>query len=156
MHAKLLQSRLRVPCRASLIAQLVKKKKKKKKICTKWRRLQFNSWVRTIPWRRERLPTVAFLGFSGGSDSKESICNEGDMGLTPGLGRSPVGGHGNPLQYSCLNALDRGAWQAILQGILQAEILEWVTLPSSRGSSQSKDQTCVSYDFCIGRLVPYR
>ena len=35
-----------------------------------------------------------------------------DAGLIPGLGRSPRGGHGNPLQYSCLeNPMDRGAWQ---------------------------------------------
>ena len=39
---------------------------------------------------------------SGGSDSKESTCNEGDLDSIPGLGRSPLGGHGNPLQYSCL------------------------------------------------------
>ena len=42
------------------------------------------------------------VGFLGGSDSKESICNMGDLGLIPGLGKSPGGGHGNPLQYSCL------------------------------------------------------
>ena len=41
----------------------------------------------------------------GGSDSKESACNVGDLGLIPGLGRSPGGGHGNPLQYSCLENL---------------------------------------------------
>jgi len=40
--------------------------------------------------------------FPGGSDSKESACNVGDLGLISGLGRSPGGGHGNPLQYSCL------------------------------------------------------
>ena len=41
-----------------------------------------------------------------------------DSGLTPGLGRSPGGGHGNPLQYSCLeNPIDRGAWQAIVYGV---------------------------------------
>ena len=34
--------------------------------------------------------------------SKESACNEGDLGSIPGLGRSPEGGHGNPLLYSCL------------------------------------------------------
>ena len=39
---------------------------------------------------------------SSGSDGKESACNAGDLGLIPGLGRSPGGGHGNPLQYSCL------------------------------------------------------
>jgi len=37
------------------------------------------------------------LGFSGGSDGKESACNVGDLGSIPGLGRSPRGGHGNPL-----------------------------------------------------------
>ena len=40
--------------------------------------------------------------FSGGSDYKESEHNTRDLGLVPGLGRSPGGGHGNPLQYSCL------------------------------------------------------
>ena len=42
------------------------------------------------------------LGSSGGSDGKESACNLGDLGYIPGLGRSPGGGHGNPLQYSSL------------------------------------------------------
>jgi len=42
------------------------------------------------------------LGFPGGSDGKESAYNEGDLGSLPGLGRSPGGGHGNPLQYFCL------------------------------------------------------
>ena len=46
---------------------------------------------------------------SCGSDSKESACNVGDLGLIPGLGRSPGEGNGNPLQYSCLeNSMDRG------------------------------------------------
>ena len=42
------------------------------------------------------------MGFSGSSVKKESACNEGDLGSVPGLGRSPGGGHGNPLQYSGL------------------------------------------------------
>ena len=42
------------------------------------------------------------MGFAGGSEGKESACNAGDLGSIPGLGRSPRGGHGNPLQYSCL------------------------------------------------------
>ena len=42
------------------------------------------------------------MGFPGDSDGKKSACCAGDLGLTPGLGRSPGGGHGNPLQYSCL------------------------------------------------------
>ena len=41
-------------------------------------------------------------GFAGGSDDNEFACNAGDLGLIPGLGRSPGGGHGNPSQYSCL------------------------------------------------------
>ena len=40
--------------------------------------------------------------FPGGSDGKESACSVGDLGSVPGLGRSPGEGHGNPLQYSCL------------------------------------------------------
>ena len=51
---------------------------------------------------------------------KESACNAGDagdLGSVPGWGRSPGGGHGNPLQYSCLeNPIDRGAWWATVHG----------------------------------------
>ena len=43
-----------------------------------------------------------FMGFPCGSDGKESACNAGDLNLIPGLGRSPGRGHGNPLQYPCL------------------------------------------------------
>ena len=42
------------------------------------------------------------LGFTGGSAGKVSACNVGDLGSIPGMGRSPEGGHSNPLQYSCL------------------------------------------------------
>ena len=57
-------------------------------------------------------------GFPGGSDGKESACHVGILGATPGLGRSPGRGRGNPLQYSCLESLmDRGAWWAIVHGI---------------------------------------
>ena len=52
-----------------------------------------------------------------GADSKESVCNEGDPGVIPGLGRSPGKGNGNPLQYSSLgNLMDKGAWQATVHG----------------------------------------
>ena len=51
------------------------------------------------------------LDFPGGSDSKASVCNAGDPGSIPGLGRSPGEGNGNPLQDYCLeNPMDRGAW----------------------------------------------
>ena len=42
------------------------------------------------------------MGFPSGSEGKESACNAGDLGSIPGLGRSPGGGHSNPLQYTCL------------------------------------------------------
>ena len=46
---------------------------------------------------------------------KNLPANAGDAGLIPGLGRSPGGGNGNPLQYSCLGIpMDRGAWQDIV------------------------------------------
>ena len=54
------------------------------------------------------------MGFRGGSDGKESICSVGDLGLIPGLGRFPGGGHGDPLQYSCLeNHLVPGRLQSM-------------------------------------------
>ena len=82
----------------------------------------FNPWFRKIPWRRDRLPTPAFLGFPSGSDGKESICNAGDPGSISGLERSPGGGHGNPLQYSCLETpKDRRAWRAIVSGLTKSQ-----------------------------------
>ena len=46
----------------------------------------------------------------------------GDMGLIPGLGRSPGEGHGNPLQYPCLeNPMDREAWWAIVHGVTESQ-----------------------------------
>ena len=49
--------------------------------------------------------------------------DEKDVGLIPGLGRSPGGGNGNPLQYSCLgNLMDRGDRQAIVHGVTKSQI----------------------------------
>ena len=87
-------------------------------------RSRFHSWVRKIPWRRDRLPTPVFLGFPGGWVGKESACNAGDLGLIPGLGRSPRVGNGNPLQYSCLgNFMGGRAWQAIVHGVTKSQTL---------------------------------
>ena len=56
---------------------------------------------------------VSMGGFPGGSDSKESACNVGDLGSISGPGRCPGEGNGYPLQYSCLeNSMYRGAWWA--------------------------------------------
>ena len=60
-------------------------------------------------------------GFPGGSDGKVSVCNAGDLGWIPGLGRSPGEQNGNPLQYSCLeNPMDSGAWQATSHGVTKS------------------------------------
>ena len=59
---------------------------------------------------------------------KDLPANAGDMrdtGSIPGLGKSPGGGHGNPLQYSCLeNPMDRGAWQAIVRRVIESDTTE--------------------------------
>ena len=68
---------------------------------------------------------MAFLGFPGGSDGKESACKAGKPGLIPGLGIPPGGGHGNPVQYSCLeNSMDGGAWQATVHGVTESDRTE--------------------------------
>ena len=57
-------------------------------------------------------------GFSGGSVVKNLPANVGDSGSIPGFGRSPGGGNGNPLWYSCLeNLMDREAWWARVHGV---------------------------------------
>ena len=60
------------------------------------------------------------MGFPHSSVDKESVCNAGDPGSVPGLGRSLGEGNGNPLQYSCLeNPMDRGARQATVYGAVR-------------------------------------
>ena len=62
------------------------------------------------------------MGSSGGSDGKESVHSAGDPGSIPGSGRSPGGGNGSPLQYSCLeNPMDRGTWQVIVHEVSWTE-----------------------------------
>ena len=57
-------------------------------------------------------------GFPDGSVVKNPTANAGDAGSIPGSGRSPEGGNGYPLQYSCLeNPMDRGAWRATVHGV---------------------------------------
>ena len=55
------------------------------------------------------------------SAGKESACSVEDLGLIPGLRRSPGEGNGNPLQYSCLeDSMERGAWQTTVHGIARS------------------------------------
>ena len=72
-----------------------------------------------------------FLGFPFLLGGQETACNAegaGDAGLIPGLGKSPGGGYGNPLQYSCWeNSTDRGVWQATIHRVVnsQTRLSEW-------------------------------
>ena len=62
------------------------------------------------------------LLFPGSSVGKESACNAGDLGSTPGLGRYPGEGNSYPLQYSGLEtSMDRGAWQATVLGVAKSQ-----------------------------------
>ena len=105
---------------------------------------------------RKQTQALIQMGFPGGSAGKESACNVGDLGLIPGLARSPGKGTGYPSSVL--------AWKiqwtvcslpgSSVHGILQARILDWLTILFSRGSCQPRDQTQVS---CItGRLFIIR
>ena len=100
----------------SLVAQLVKNLPSMQVTLVR-------SWVRKIPWRRDRLPTSVFMGFPFGSGGKKSACNAGDLGSIPGLGTSPVGWHDNPLQDSCLeNPHDQRSLEGYIHGIAKSQI----------------------------------
>ena len=75
-----------------------------------------------MPITAQLIITLSFhKGFPGGSLVKNPPANAGDVGLIPGLGRSPGGGPGNPLKYSCLeNPMDRGAWQATVHRVAKS------------------------------------
>ena len=63
-------------------------------------------------------------GLPGGYTVKNMPAIAGDEGSIPGLGRSPGGGHGNPLQYPCLeNPMDRGAWWATVHGLAELDTI---------------------------------
>ena len=68
-----------------------------------------------------------YMGFSSGSEGKQSACNAEDPGSIPGLERSPGERNGNPLQYSCLeNSMDRGTWW--VQGVTESDRTERLTI----------------------------
>ena len=91
-------------------------------MCLQCKRPWFDSRVRKICQRRDRLPTLVFLGFPCVLAGKEAICNGGDLGSIPWLGRSPGEGKGYPLQCSCLeNPRDGGAWWAAICGVAQSQ-----------------------------------
>ena len=79
-----------------------------------------------------RLLYSTYQGFPGGSDSKESACNAGNLGLIPGSRTFPEEGNGSALQYACLeNPTDRGAWRATVHGVAKSWTwLKWLSTPA--------------------------
>ena len=128
-------------------------------------------------WRAEfwRADTEGFLdqqqprgihGFPGGASSKEPTCpcrRPGDAGSIRGSGRSPGGGRGNLLQYSCLeNIMDRGAWQATVHRVAHTE--ESTGRGAQHGGGASSDEvrdvafpsSCLwSSESCLLSWVPF-
>ena len=89
------------------------------------------------------------LGFTDGSDCKESTCNAGDPGSIPGLGRYPGEENGYLLQYSCLEKpMNRGAWWGAVHGVTKSWTLsDWARthtqiLPLKRSLKTSKTNMC--------------
>ena len=80
------------------------------------RRPQFNSWVEKNHWRKDRLPTLLFLGFPCGSAAKESACHVRDLDSIPGLGRSPGEGKGYAPYSGLENSMD-----CIVHGITKSQ-----------------------------------
>ena len=77
-------------------------------------------------------------------DGKESMCNAGDLGSVPGLGGSPGGGHGNPLQYSCLeNPMDRRAWWATVHGVAWTVRHNWAAKHTQQFLPISTKCSCI-------------
>ena len=81
------------------------------------------------------------------------------MGLIPGWGRSPEGGHGNPLQYCCLkNPVDRGAWWATVQGVAKSWTwLKWLSMHPQllEGGELPKSLFTVAYVFTVQESSPF-
>ena len=79
--------------------------------------------VTCIPWDIHLVHlSLSFLPSLVAQMVKNLPANAGDPGSIPGLGRSPVEGHGNPLQYSCLeNPMDRGPWWATAHGVTKSQ-----------------------------------
>ena len=96
--------------------------------CFPWTVWEGGSQILDLFYNRDLPALVEMFCICSGEDGSLpwwlrmwSACSAGDLGLIPGLGRSPGEGNGNPLQYSCLeNPMDRGAWQDIVHGVAKS------------------------------------
>ena len=111
-----------------------------------------SSWLHRLSlvavWGCSLLWLLLFWGFPGGTVVENQAANTGhigDLGSIPGSGRSPGGGHGNPLQYSCLeNSMDRGAWRATVHRVTESDTTQHAhrLLLWSAGSKPSGFRSC--------------
>ena len=92
-----------------------------------------------------------------GSEDEASVCNAGDLGSIPGLGRSPEEGNGNPLQYSCLEKpMDRGVLQATVHWVTKGRtrlntftsLLHFSLMATSRKAHCCSSVTQLCPNFC--------
>ena len=135
------------------------------RICLQCRRPRFESWVGKICGRRDRLPTPVFLGFPCGSSGKESACIVGDLGLIPGLERSPGEGKGYPLQYpGPENSMDYTLWVTNSWTRLSHFHFSWRFLKKKKGIKLQCDlampllgiypeKTTIQRDTCTPRFI---
>ena len=112
-----------------------------------WRPLKKRN--RTTIWSSQLLLGI-YPGFPGGLDSKESACNAEDLGLIPGLGRHPGGGHGNPLQHSCLeNPQGRRSLASYSPwGLKELDTTERHSTAQHTGIYTKKTKTLIQKDTC--------
>ena len=94
-------------------------------------------------------PPIEVMGFPGVLGGKESACSAGNLGSSPVLERSPGGGHGNPLQYSCLeNPMDRGARWATVHGVAESDMTEPLSTAHILSDQIRSDQSLSHVRLC--------
>ena len=100
-----------------------------------------------VPGTMDGLPR--WKGFLGGSDGKEPVCNVGDLGSIPGLGKSPSEGNGNPLQYSCLeNSMDSAPGGCSPWNPKESDTTEWQTATTTTRDKGIKFYSII-YGICF-------
>ena len=123
IHVNVWQNPLK--CCEVISLQLIKineKKNKWKKKKTAWTMLFLYMRICTFPYRYFKMGSMAQM-------IKDFVHNAGDLGTIPGLGRSPGGRYGYPLQYSCQeNPMDRGAWQVTVHGVAKSQTWQQLML----------------------------